>query len=91
MVDHESSPKARDRRSGRIAGPEHTWILIFLEQTAIETTVSPKAYVALCSELWSKKWVGLKPPLDVPAIAYFRKVTAQGHMKEGANEKGASA
>jgi hypothetical protein len=76
---------------GRIAGPEHTWILIFLEWVTIETMVSPKAYMELCSELRGEKWVGLKPPLDTPAIAYFHKVTAQGHMKEGDNEKEVSA
>jgi hypothetical protein len=46
--------------------------------------------MALCSELWGEKWVVLKPPLDVPTISYFRKFTTHGHMKEGANEKGAS-
>jgi hypothetical protein len=71
-------------------GPEHDWMLIFLEWATIGTTILPRAYMALCSEL-RRKVVGLKPLLDMPAIAYFCKVTAQGHMKEGANEKGASA
>jgi hypothetical protein len=54
VVDHRSSLKERDRRSGRIMGPEHDGVLIFPERAAIETTILPKDYLALCSELWGE-------------------------------------
>jgi hypothetical protein len=47
--------------------------------------------VAAGGELQGEKWVGLKPLFPTPAITVFHEVIAQGHMKEGANEKGASA
>jgi hypothetical protein len=47
--------------------------------------------VAVGGELRGEKWVGLKPLFPMPAITYFRKVTTQGHMKEGVVEKRASA
>jgi hypothetical protein len=38
-----------------------------------KTTVSPKAYVELYSELWREKRVSLKLPMDTPAIAWSRE------------------
>jgi hypothetical protein len=67
----------------RIAGPRHAQTFIFLEQAAISTTVLTKGYVAARGDLWGKKWVGLKPLFLVPTIAYFQKVTTQGHINEG--------
>jgi hypothetical protein len=61
-------------------GPGHARTLIFLERAAIGTTVFPRAYMVLCSELRGEKKVGLKPFLSVPTIAYFHKVIAKGNM-----------
>jgi hypothetical protein len=60
-------------------GPEHAWVLIFLERAAIETIVSTKGYVALSSELRGEKRVGLKPPLGAPRIRKIdREVEERG-------------
>jgi hypothetical protein len=42
-------------------------------------------------ELRGEKWVGLKPLFPMPAITVFHEFIPQGLMKEGDNEKGASA
>jgi hypothetical protein len=72
-------------------GPRHAQTLIFLEQVAISTTILTKEYVAVGGELQGENRIGLKPLFPAPAIAYFCKLTAKVHMKEGALEKRASA
>jgi hypothetical protein len=57
-------------------------VLIFYEQAAIKTTVSPKAYVELCSELWGEKRISLKPPLAMSAIMWSHEIIAQGHINK---------
>jgi hypothetical protein len=42
-------------------------------------------------ELRGEKWVVLKPLFPAPTITQLREVISQGHMKEGANTKGANA
>jgi hypothetical protein len=39
--------------------------------------------VEACSELWGEKQFGLKPHLDVPAIAWSRELISQGHIEGG--------
>jgi hypothetical protein len=46
--------------------------------------------VAAGGELWGENRVGLKPLFPMPTITNFHEVISQGHMKEGANEKGAN-
>jgi hypothetical protein len=70
-----------DQQSCSIEGPEHARVLIFLERAAIKTTISPKEYVELCSELRGEKQVSLKPTLATPAIAWSHEIIAQGHIE----------
>jgi hypothetical protein len=63
-------------------GPEHARVLIFLERAAIETTVLEKGRMEARSELWGEKWVSLKPPMDMPAIAWSREVHSPRSYRE---------
>jgi hypothetical protein len=68
-----------------IAGPEHARVLIFRERAAIETMVLEKGRMEARSELWGENKFGLKPPLDVPTIAWSHELIAQGHIEGGAS------
>jgi hypothetical protein len=70
-----------------IVGSKHARVLIFLERAAIKTTLSPKAYVELCSELQGEKWVSLKPPLATPQSCGHVRSSPKVISKEGASTR----
>jgi hypothetical protein len=72
-VDQEASPEITRSTVSLIVGTESAWTLKILERAAIETTVLPKGYVAIGSELRGEKRCGLKPLLATPqSRAYVR-------------------
>jgi hypothetical protein len=86
-IDQEATPRGWRSTIVLNCGARICSSFNFLDRAAIKTTVLPRAYVELCSELRGKKWFGIKPIFPMPAITYFHKVIAQGHMKEGVVEK----
>jgi hypothetical protein len=80
-------PTSEDQQSHLIVGVEHARALKFLEGGAIETTISPKGYMVLRSELPGERRVDLKPPLAMPAITYYVRSYPRAICREGLMKK----